>query len=258
MRLTGLALGSALAIAFAVVAVSSVSGQGPDVQITELDCTSDPEVVVIENRGEAAQALAGWRLESDPTDSEVYDLSVRGDLVAGASIRIQSGPSASGVFLQFNWGQEFVFRDNDPTDFARIVDDTGAVVDQVDCGGGVAPQPTPTPTPTPSPEPSPAGDVPNGGGPPPPSGDGLLAAMIVLVGGAIAAAGIATGAFSGLRLRSSLVAGTTATPAPREAGARPRGRDDPRGEPVSSALGLTLVGLVAAALALHLLRRRPR
>ena len=112
-----LAAGCILAIAFALVGVSSARGQGPDIEITQLECSGDPEVVVIENRGDADQSLAGWQLQSDPTGSEVYDLSMRGDyLVVDTSIRVQSGPSASGVFLQDNWGLEFIFRDDDPTD----------------------------------------------------------------------------------------------------------------------------------------------
>ena len=259
-----LAAGWTFAIALALAGVSSAGGQGPDVQIVQLECTSDPELVVIENRGDADQPLAGWQLQSDPPDSEGYDLSVRGDLVAGASIRVQSGPSASGVFLQDNWGLEFIFRDDDATDYARVVDDTGAVVHQVDCGGEVAPEPSPTPSPepspTPSPEPPPANGVPNGGGPPPPPGDALLAAMMVLVGGAVAASGVATSALSWLRFRSSPVAGSTATLAPRPAAdsahAEPRGSDGSRGEPMSAALGLALVGLLAAALFLLLVRYR--
>jgi hypothetical protein len=258
-----LAAGWTLAIALALAAVSSVRGQGPDIQIAQLECNSDPELVVIENLGDADQPLAGWQLQSDPPGSEVYDLSVRGDLVVGANIRVQSGPSASGVFLQDNWGVEFIFRDDDPTDYVRLVDDTGAVVQQVDCGGEVAPEPSPTPSPepspTPSPEPSPLNGVPNGGGPPPAPGDALLAAMMVLVGGAVAAAGVATGAFSWLRLRSSPVTGSTATLAPRPAArphAQPRGSDGSHGQPMSAALGLALVGLLAAALFLLLLRYR--
>ena len=253
-----LAAGLILAIAFALAGVSSAMGQGPDIQIVQLECTGDPELVVIENQGDAAQVLAGWELQSDPADSEVYDLSVRGDLVPGARIRVQSGPSASGVFLQDKWGLEFIFRDDDPTDYVRIVDDTGAVVHQVNCGNEVAPEPTPTP----SPAPSPLADVPNGGGPPPPSGDALLAAMMVLVGGSMAAAGMMTGALSWLRLRSSPVVGTTATLAPREAAPRPHaqpgGPDGSREEkPISAALGLALVGLLAAAvLVLLLLQHR--
>jgi len=251
-----LAVGSILAMAFAVAAASIARAQGPDVQIVQLGCNTDPELVVIENLGDAPQALAGWELQSDPPGSEVYDLSVRGELVVGADIRVQSGPSASGVFLQDNWGLEFIFRDDDPTDYVRLVDDTGFVVQQVNCGE-VAPEPSPTP----SPEPSPTADVPNGGGAPPPPGGALLAAMMVLVGGSIAAAGVATGALSWLRLRSSPVACTTATLASRQAVARPhaqpRGPDDSRGEPISVALGLALVGILAAVGVFLLQRHRP-
>jgi len=263
MSTTKLALGFALAIALALTLglVSSARAQGPDIQIVQLECTGDPELVVIENRGDAAQALAGWELQSDPPDTEVFDLTVLGGLQPEASVFIQSGPSASGVF---KWGLEFVFRDDDPTDYARIVDDTGAVVHQVNCGAEVVPEPSPTPSPepspTPSPEPSPPNGVPNGGGPPPPPGDALLAAMTVLVGGSMAAAGVATGALSGLRLRSSPVAGSATALALRPAAARPhaqpRGPDGSHRQPNSAALRLALVGLLAAALAFRLLWRR--
>ncbi|KKL68224.1 hypothetical protein LCGC14_2127110, partial [marine sediment metagenome] len=153
------ALVSALAIALALAAVPPAGAQGPDVQIAQLSCSGDPELVVIENFGDTAQTLAGWELQSDPPDSETFDLAVLGSLAPGASISIQSGPSAGGVF---KWGLEFIYRDDDPTDYARIVDDTGAIIHQVNCA-----EATPTPSPTPSPEPSPVGEVPNGGGAPP-------------------------------------------------------------------------------------------
>jgi hypothetical protein len=255
VRLTKLALGSALAIAFALGVVSSARGQGADIRIAELKCTGDPEVVVIENAGDTAETLTGWQLQSDPTDSEVFDLGVLGGLQPGALVNIQSGPSASGVF---NWGMEYIFRDNDPTDFARIVDSTGTVVDQVNCASEATPEASPTASPQPSPSPTPTpppGDVPNGGGPPPPSGETLLASLLVLVGGGMAAAGMATGAFSGLRLLSSPAPSGTAA-SPRESEARPRRMEDARGERAPAALGLALVGIVAAALVFRLFRRR--
>ena len=102
----------------------------PDVQIVELDCNGDPERVVLTNLGDAAQDLTGWELRSDPEASEVFDLSVLGSLLAGAAVSIKSGPSASGAFI---WSTDEVFRDNDSTDYVRLVDDTGAIVDQVNC-----------------------------------------------------------------------------------------------------------------------------
>ncbi|OGR95946.1 MAG: hypothetical protein A2V88_10190 [Elusimicrobia bacterium RBG_16_66_12] len=117
-----LAVASTVAIALALAAIFSVEGARADIQIVHLGCTGDPELVIIENRGDAVQELAGWELQSDPPDSQVFDLTVLGALQPEASVSIQSGPSASGVF---NWGPEFVFRDDDPTDYVRIVDDTG-------------------------------------------------------------------------------------------------------------------------------------
>lgn len=251
MRKIGLAAGSTFGIALALGVVSLARAQGPDIQIAQLECSGDPELVVIENRGDAEQALAGWRLESDPPDSEVYDLTVLGGLQPGASVFIHSGPSASGVF---KWGPEFMFRDDDPTDYARIVDDTGAVVHQVNCPGEVAPQESPTP----SPAPSPSNGVPNGGGPPPPAGGALSSAMMALVGAAVAAAGMASIALSSFGRRPSPV-GVIATLAKQEAAAGPRpqrrGANGFRGQPLSAAVGLALAGAVAA-MVLLLLRHR--
>ena len=232
-------------MALALAVVSSAHAQGADVQIAQLSCSGDPELLEIENAGDDPQDLDGWEVQSDPPDSEVYDLSVRGTLPARGSISIQSGPSAGGVFLQDKWGKEFVFRDDDPSDYARIVDDTGAIVHQVNCA-----EATPTPSPTSSPEPSPAAEVPNGGGAPPISSGSPSPAMILLVGGSLAVAGLAMIALPRLRLRPALV---VAAPSPqrdyRGGGGTRRGRS-------SSALGLTLVGLCAVAMFL-ILRRRP-
>src|SRR3990170_772947 len=154
MRVMRLAIGSLLAVASGIGLASLSSAQAPDIRIAELKCNGDPELVAIENAGDAAQQLAGWKLQSDPA-SEVFDLSVLGGLQSGVSIFIQAGPAATGVF---KWGTQFVFRDDDPTDYVRIVDNNGATVDQVNCGG-------PTPA-APSPTANPANGVRGGGGSP--------------------------------------------------------------------------------------------
>src|SRR3989304_970010 len=110
MPVMRLAIGSLLAVAFGIGFASLSSAQAPDIRIAELKCNGDPELVAIENAGDAAQQLAGWQLQSDPA-SEAFDLSVLGSLQPGASVFIQAGPSASGVF---KWGTQFVFRDDDP------------------------------------------------------------------------------------------------------------------------------------------------
>jgi len=240
MSATKVVLGFALVFAFGLGFVSRADAQQADVQIAQLACNGDPELVVIENSGDAVQTLTGWELQSDPPGSQTFDLTVLGGLAPGASVSIQSGPAASGVF---KWGLEFIYRDDDPKDYARIVDDTGAIVHQVNCAGA-----TPTPSPTPSPEPTPAVEMPNGGGAPPlPSGSPSPA--ILLIGGSLAVAGLALFALPRLRLRPALAVAAS-SPAVDYKG----GSGDRRGRS-STALGLTLVGLCAVAMFLILRRR---
>ena len=213
--MTRLVVAATLALAFTLALVSFAAAQGGQgVEVSQVDCTEDPEVVLLTNAGDASQNLTGWELRSDPEASEVYDLSVLGSLLAGGSVSIRSGPSASGVFI---WMTDEVFRDNDATDYVILVDDTGATVQQVNC----TVEATPTPTPTPTPAPSSVGEVPNGGGPPPPSADLLSPGMMILIGGSLAAAGLGAIALPWLRLRSSPVA---ASSSPRARSAR-RGRE---------------------------------
>jgi len=209
--------------------------QGPDVQIAQLSCSGDRERVVIENFGDTAQTLTGWELQSDPPDSQTFNLRDLGDeLAPGVALSNQSGPSAGGVF---KWGLEFIFRDDDPTGYARIVDDTGAIVHQANCVG-VAPSPTP------STEPSPVGEIPNGGGAPPITSGSPSPAMISL-----AVAGLAMIALPRLRLRPALaVAAASQQEDYREGSGTRLGRS-------STALGLALVGLYAVAMFLILRRR---
>jgi hypothetical protein len=149
--------------------VAPANAQTGDAQISAIDCSGDPEIVTILN-GDAPTDLTGWSLVSDPVAEESFDLTIAGQLAAGVSINVQSGPGASGSLV---WSQEEVLRDDDPADFARLLDDTGATVDEVACA-----EATPTPTPPP-------GDVPNGGGPLAPSSEPLT---ILLTGASLSAA----------------------------------------------------------------------
>ncbi len=161
-----------LAFPLALVAISMSHAQGADIRITELDCNSNPERVVIQNIGDETQDMSGWAAQSDPPDTETLDLSGLVVLEPGESVALQSG-------------QRIELRDNDPTDYVRIVDQTGATVHEVHCDDDMAPAPAPS-------EASGAVDVPNGGGAP--AIDGALPAttLLILVGGALAAAGLAT------------------------------------------------------------------
>ena len=252
MRVMRLAIGSLLAVAFGIGFASLSSAQAPDIRIAELKCNGDPELVRIENAGDAAQQLAGWKLQSDPA-SEVFDLSVLGGLQPGASIFIQAGPSATGVF---KWGTQFVFRDDDPTDYVRIVDNAGATIHQVNCGSATPAAPSPTAS-------SPNG-VPNGGGAPPLPDGPLTPLTLMAAGMALVAAGAAALAFLGLKARPVAVAAVAApspartAPAAPAAGAerrvgrvrRPSGASGPA---VKVVIGFAALGLLVA-LAFLLLR----
>lgn len=233
-----LAAGLALTIAFGFVFWSAASAQGPDVQIAELDCNSDPELVVIANVGDEAQELEGWRLQSDPPETQSFDLRKLGaQLPPGVSDSIQSGAAASGAFV---WTKEFVFRDDDHADYARLVDDAGVVVQQVDCAA--------------TPGPSPAGDVPNGGGPPPLTGGAVSPGLLMVVGASLLSGGLATFALSWLPFRRSrrrepvpaqdALAATLPEPTPRPRRPQPTGA---RASLLPLASGIAVTAMMAAA-----------
>jgi hypothetical protein len=164
-----LAIPLALLVALFGNQLATAQAQTSDVQISAIDCSGDPEIVTILN-GDAPTDLTGWSVVSDPVADESFDLTVAGQLAAGVSINVQAGPGAGGSLV---WSQEEVLRDDDPADFARLLDDSGAIVDEVACA-----EPTPTPTPPPD-------DVPNGGGPLAPSSEPLT---ILLTGAGLSAA----------------------------------------------------------------------
>jgi hypothetical protein len=223
-----LVAGSALAVAIALGSVSVSSGQQPDVQIVGLDCNSDPEVVVIQNLGAETQDLTGWQLLSEPPASQVFDLFTVGVLPPGESLRIESGTNAGGLY---KWATQFVFRDGDPSDYARIVDDEGTIVHEVDCIEAAA-------------LPPPVG-VPNGGGLPPVDGSSSLGTM--LVGASLAAAGLLTVAFSWLRAAMPSRRERTGEAAPlSNAEGRSRHADSRPARRSSLVVLVSLLGIVVA------------
>jgi hypothetical protein len=247
-----LAISSLLAVALGIGFASLAGAQTPDIVIAELRCNGDPEVVTIQNAGDTAQTLTGWRLQSDPA-SEVFDLSALGGLQPGASIFIQAGPSATGVF---KWGTALVFRDDDATDYVRIVDDTGATVDEKNCGSEIPADPSPTATPL--------NGVPNGGGAPPLPDDPLAAIVLIASGLGLAAAGAV--AFALLRRKprpaAAVAAGAPAPAAPPAVPAESHRRVRPASGPsigaspaVKAAVGFAALGLLLA-LAFFLIRAR--
>jgi hypothetical protein len=239
----------AVVIALGPAFVSLGRAQEPEIRIVQLDCNSDPELVVIRNLGDVAQDLTGLELQSDQTENETFVLF--GILQPGES---------TGVELTL----QSVFRDDDPSDYARIVDPTGAVVDQVNCGGA-APSPTAAPSPAPptlSPDALRVVDTPNGGGAPPPAGDVLSPALMMLIGGLTAAAGLGTLTLPWLRpspsrltRQSVKLALTVQAPVPWPQPRRETQRDDPE-RLRRLASGFALAAIAATAASTLLLWRR--
>lgn len=151
------AAGGALAAALVTAAVVPLAAAGSavaaaDVQITAVDCKSHPRRIAIFNGGDAPQALAGWRLESDQPD-ETFDLRPVVSVAAGETFFVFNGhgapdaPEQSGGSWIYPWNPgsfDFALWE-DGQDFIRIVDSAGNEVSRKAC-------PIPPATPTPPPE----------------------------------------------------------------------------------------------------------
>jgi hypothetical protein len=186
-----------MVISLGVLVVLSGNGRAAaaaaELKIADLDCGGSPEVVEIENEGPDSQDLAGWKLVSEPTATEEFDLSPIGTLPAGGSVFIESGPSSQATF---QWSSSQIFRDNDSGDFVRLIDETGQTRDEAACSAQVtasaSPTPSSTPAPTATPTTAPAVDVPNGGGPPSEvTGLASRPLTVIFAGGALLAVGLA-------------------------------------------------------------------
>ena len=176
-----------LGLACNAILLSTANAQGADVQITELDCNGDPELVVITNAGDTEIAMTGWNLQSDPTASESLALSQFGFLSPDETLMIESGPSAEGAFV---WSQEFLFRDNDATDFAQLASDAGDVLLKVNCSGPQQQTATPAAA-SPAPTALAVSDAPAGGGAPGPAAE-LPPALLIALGSGVFTAGLGT------------------------------------------------------------------
>ena len=191
-----------LAIVLVVSVVLSVTArpaaaQGVNVQFTELDCDSDPEVIVVSNQGTQPVEMTGWNLQSDPTAEESLPLASLGSLLPGQSIMVEAGPASEAAFT---WSRDFVFRNNDPTDFAQLANDAGDVLIKVNCGSVGQATATAAPTsaaattaatPTPTPAVLGSSAVPTGGGSPVAGVPLLPPAALIAAGSALLASGLA-------------------------------------------------------------------
>ncbi len=197
--LTALVMLGALAFVIWSWAFSAgAAAQGVNVAITELNCNSDPEIVVVTNRGATPVDMTGWNLQSDPTTSESLPLQQFGSLSAGETLTVQSGPSAQGPFV---WSKSEIFRNNDPTDFAQLASDAGQILLRVNCPAAAqqtaaataAPTAAPTIAATQAPTPAAtalaAASAPNGGGPPD-VGATVPPGLLIAVGSGLLSAGL--------------------------------------------------------------------
>jgi len=167
-----------LAAAVSPVGTRSAAAQQSDVRITELDCSGSPEAVVITNSGAQPVDVSLWKLESDPAQTESFPLTGVGELSPGESVLVESGPGTEASFV---WSQAQVFRDSDPTDFARVRTNTGETASEVACAAPVTTAPTPGTMP--------AAEAPVGGGSPLSRSTPLLALAVTFAGGWISAIG---------------------------------------------------------------------
>lgn len=153
----------AIAISTAFLQPTATSAQQGGVKIAALKCDTAPEIVQLTNGGTTGADLSGWKLVSDPAGTETFALTPVATLAAGASVFVESGPAATGAF---KWSASQVFRDGDASDYARLVDNAGATVQQVAC--------------TASPN-----VVPNGGGPPGDSSALAIGTVAAAAGGVL-------------------------------------------------------------------------
>jgi len=152
----------------ALVYVLTASGAS-DVQVTAIDCAGHPRKIAIQNKGDTAQDLTGWKLISDKAN-EVFDLDLVGTVGPGVNFYVFNGhlapltPQQVGGEWIYGWNPSEVFDpslfvlNEDGTDFVRLVDASGwpwRVVSQMPCPGTTEIPPfqqpaTPTPTAPPS------------------------------------------------------------------------------------------------------------
>ena len=125
-------------VAFALL-VRGAAAQ-PNVRIVSLSCDSNPETVVIQNSGDQPQSMAGWELQSDPSQSfslaAVGIPSADGVLDPGESVTIYSGSAApidDPTQGKYRWTTASRFRNDDPSDYAALWNGSSEI-QRVYCG----------------------------------------------------------------------------------------------------------------------------
>jgi hypothetical protein len=163
------------------LAAPSTTTAAADVQVVNLDCELHPRKIAIQNKGNTAQDLSGWKLLSNKPGEE-YDLSGQdrpGQVGPGEPFLVYNGhqsqpaPYQSGNTWIYPWNYTPVLDESffvlfpDGTDFIRIVDASGwpwREVHALPCPDNTNPIPpfeqpaTPTPAPS-NPDSGPGGNT---------------------------------------------------------------------------------------------------
>ena len=128
-----------------------------NLQLTLVDCQGHPRRIGIQNSGNSAQNLTGWKLESDKPD-EVFDLGVATAVGPGETFYVFNGHQAPLVPEQiggqwiYGWKPSEIYDPSlfvlweDGYDFVRIVDAGGNEVRREPCLIPAGWTPTPQPT----------------------------------------------------------------------------------------------------------------
>jgi len=150
----------AILVAVATLSLAADSAQAaPVVQIVEITCFPGHslDTIHLKNTGDAPQNLTGWQARSDPETTQRMDLGFIGALAAGGDLYLVAGQHSATLPLenQYRWSIGEVLRDDDPYDYARVLDAAGNQVTGMTCAGGPVDLTVPTPVPTPKPAPTP-------------------------------------------------------------------------------------------------------
>ena len=141
------------------LALADTAHAAANVEIYEITCFPghSQDFIKIRNSGDAPQNLAGWQARSDPEATQHFDLGNIGSIPSGGEIILNAGLHSVNLPAEnlYQWSIGEVLRDDDPYDYARIVDANGNQVTGMRCNGQPVDLSVPTPVPTPKPDPTP-------------------------------------------------------------------------------------------------------
>ncbi|MCL0044562.1 lamin tail domain-containing protein [Dehalococcoidia bacterium] len=109
---------------------TTVTSGSPNMQITSIDCKSKPEIVVIENTGDASQDLTGWKVE-DNGPKYTFNFPVSFSLEPGSSVKLISGESGNDSNKTIYWSGRVVW--NNDGDTASLFDPSGQLMSEMKC-----------------------------------------------------------------------------------------------------------------------------